>query len=132
MVLTRRAERQTPGPIELSNRTMKITQQRVKQIDELRDRIDKNTTWIRGKRDKIKAEIYMMADIPQELQEILSRSASQSRENRGRSRAVDIEDTIARHEEVVSELDGAIKDTEEELGRLEMEKEALEEYTRGA
>ena len=110
---------------------MKITQQRVKQIDEQRDVIDKNKSWIRSKRDQIKAEIYIMADIPAELKDILSQSASQTRENRGRSRTIDIDDTIARHEEVISELNGAINDKDEELERLEAEKAALEGFTRG-
>lgn len=111
---------------------MSITDERLKQIAEIEDKIKEKIAWIKEKKDELKQTLAIAQTIPDEYADIMSQSASNSTGNRGMGATLDINSSAARNKEIVAKLDEAVEQGEKELEELKKEKEALEEFAQGS
>ncbi|KAK1768896.1 hypothetical protein QBC33DRAFT_534078 [Phialemonium atrogriseum] len=61
-------------------------------IAEIEEKIEDKITWIQKKKDGLEEKSATIADVPQDLKDPMSKSASQPTENRGRGDALDIDE----------------------------------------
>jgi len=110
---------------------MSIIDLRLQQIANIKDQIDEKNSWIKKKKDELEEELNLIKTIPEELADLISRSASSATKNRRLGDTIEIKEAAQRNQEIVEELEDAVKKGEEELEELEKEKRALEDFVRG-
>jgi len=111
---------------------MSITDERLRQIAELEDKIEKKIAWINDRKDELKKKTELVKDVPQDLINIMSKSASRSSGRRGQGETLDIDESATRDEEIIDQLGKEIKKAKKELEELKKEKRGLEDYKEGA
>jgi len=105
---------------------MSITSERLRQIEKLKEEVDEKLAWIKQRKDELDAMKALVENVPEDLQEIMSRSASGSTGLRTRGDAMSINDSAKRNREIILQLERAIREEEAELSRLVEEKQLLE------
>jgi len=111
---------------------MSITDQRIKQIEEIEGEIREKIAWIDKQKDELRKKIDLVGDVPQELIDMMSKSASRSSGRRGQGETVSIDESATRDAKIIADLRKGIRKAEKELEELNKEKQGLEDYNAGA
>jgi len=111
---------------------MSIIDERLRQIADVEDRIEKKIAWINDKKDELNKKMELVKDVPPDVIDMMSKSASRSSGRRGRGETLDIDESATRDEEIADQLDKGIRKAEKELEELKKEKRGLEDYKEGA
>jgi len=94
---------------------MSITDARLKQIQETEDKINDLVKWITREKEKLEEQKSIAENVPDEVLNLISKSASGSTSKRGKGETTSVRDSAERDKEVIQEMRDAIQEKEAEL-----------------
>lgn len=88
-------------------------------VEEQRTAIEARKTWIEEKREELEKQNTIVNSVPDDLLSIMSQSASRSTERRGRGDTIEIDESVTGAKAIIDDLDEAIENAKGELEGLE-------------
>jgi len=111
--------------------TMSITDARLNQIKENEEEIEELVKWISEEQKKLEEQESIAENVPDEVLNLISESASSSTTKRGKGEANSVKESAERNKEVIQSMKNSIREKEARLERLRAEKRDLEAFVRG-
>ena len=108
-----------------------ITGARREQIDEIQNQIEQELGLIRAAKDRLQTTLQLMDGVSETGRDQMSRNASSSTRRRRQGETTDISHTMKMYDEIVQNSREAIRLKEEYVGKLQAEKQSLENFDKG-
>lgn len=80
---------------------MSITDERLKQIADLETKITYKVAWIEKQKEELQKKTDLIRNVPQDLRDMMSKSASRSSGKRGQGETIDIDESATRDDEII-------------------------------